>query len=236
MMIAPIKILMLFVTGKHNPFRYRGNHSVRDFTNDKYHPKVEEYLAVATVRNPHDWMSSICRHAYTIKWPHNRNLCPNLFKDGKPNKVSVAFGADKNRVEFDSLIGMWNDWNGEYFHEKQVPTVVVRFEDLVFFPRELTQKVCECAGGQVMKPHHVYSDRDKSGGGHFHYVVGSSLSGPGHGSKNPLNGLLESWIKYAKPLDQRKSKFSKADLDFTEKALDQEMTRVMGYGDMPNSR
>lgn len=201
---------------------------------DKNDPKLEEYLPVATVRNPHDWMSSICRHSYTIRWKHSKTNCPNLFsdtRDNTPNNVSVAFGAEEkgHRVPFDSLLHMWNDWNGEFFYANKSPAIVVRFEDLVFFPRELTEQVCACAGGEIMKPHHVYSDRDVSGGGNFHYVVGSSLTGPGHGSKNPLNGLLESWIKYAKPMKEREKKFSSRDLEFVEQYLDKPMAETLGY-------
>jgi hypothetical protein len=47
---------------------------------------------------------------------------------------------------------------------------MVRFEDLVFHPRETTQKVCECAGGQLMR-------KNK-----FIYIVDSAKKGVGaHG-------------------------------------------------------
>lgn len=153
--------------------------------------------------------------------------------------MSVAFGADKTgRVPFDSVVDLWNVWYGEYFNETKVPVIVVRFEDLIFFPKEVTQLVCECAGGVLMEPQQVYTDQEKAakttgGAGHnsFHYVVGSSLSGPGHGgTSNPKNGLLEAWIKYYKPRKERIRSFSASDYKFAEQELDKRMTNYFGYG------
>mmetsp|Transcript_7689 Transcript_7689/g.10977 ORF Transcript_7689/g.10977 Transcript_7689/m.10977 type:complete len:448 (-) Transcript_7689:7-1350(-) len=217
--------------GKHNPYRYRGKHYVKDFNSDRHHPKLQDYLPAVTIRDPYSWMTSMCRHPYTVRWPHLPKNCPNLLKNHRPNNVSARFGADKTqRVSFDSLAHMWNVWYGEYFNETKHPLVMVRFEDLIFYPKEVTQKVCECAGGELMKPHQVYSDKDQlAHGSDFHYVVGSSLNGPGHGRANPRHGLIDAWIKYAKVREERTSKFSKSDYIFSEQNLDKRMTKFFGY-------
>ena len=82
-----------------------------------------------------------------------------------------------------------------------------------------------------MKPITVYTDREASGGGDFHYVIGSSLVGPGHGRtpEHERNGLLDSWIKYSKPRQERQSHFSPTDLEFAEKHLFHKMMETFGY-------
>ena len=134
--------------GKHNPFRFHLNHTVKDFNNDKHNPKLEEYLPATTIRDPYSWMSSICRNPYTIHWPHNKKKCPNFpLKGTKNEEFYVKFGASKWPVLYDNLADMWNVWNGEYYNETQLPTLMVRFEDIVFHPKEVTKQVCECVGG-----------------------------------------------------------------------------------------
>eukprot|EP00548_Thalassiothrix_antarctica_P015026 CAMPEP_0194175832 /NCGR_PEP_ID=MMETSP0154-20130528/9831_1 /TAXON_ID=1049557 /ORGANISM="Thalassiothrix antarctica, Strain L6-D1" /LENGTH=404 /DNA_ID=CAMNT_0038889801 /DNA_START=188 /DNA_END=1402 /DNA_ORIENTATION=+ len=225
--------------GKHNPFRYRGNHSVKEFLRDKRDPKLEDYLPVVTIRDPYDWMKSMCKHSYTLRWDHTRGdvgqECPSMVdeKTGKIRKITAKFGADSlNRIPFNnSLVGVWNTFYGEYFHKiyGDVPVLVIRFEDIIFFSKEITKTICECAGGKLLGPLSIYSDKEASVGD-FHYVVGSAVVGKGHGPvDNHRNGIVDSWIKYSKPRSQQKEKFSSTDLGFIQKVIDRNMTNFFDY-------
>jgi hypothetical protein len=61
-------------------------------------------------------MKSMCRNPYTVKWPHNPNLCPHLaFEDGSYNGVHVKYANDRYQ-EAQSLAHLWNDWYRDYYN------------------------------------------------------------------------------------------------------------------------
>lgn len=188
--------------GKHTPAIFRSTTRTK---RDEGIPE-ENVLPVVTVRHPYDWMMSMCRHAYTAKWKRNAENCPNLY-DG--NGVTARFSPGDSH--YSSLPAMWNDWNNHYYNATY-PRLLVRFEDVVFYPKELSTSICQCAGGQIMTP----KDNDSL----FHYVIDSAINGGGHG-KAKRNGLLDSWIKYGGPRDF--SKFSKSDLEFSRLVVDRNL-------------
>merc|ERR1712238_230393 len=150
---------------------------------------------------------------------------------GHIQEITGKFGAEPlHRIPFNnSLVGVWNTWYGEYFQNpQQTPLVMIRFEDIIFFSKEVTQRVCECVGGTLLGPLQVYSDRDVSVVGDFHYVVGSAVVGKGHGM-NHRNGIVDAWIKYSKPRHTQRERYSTSDLDFTRKVVDRDMTAFFKY-------
>jgi hypothetical protein len=46
-----------------------------------------------------------------------------------------------------SLAHMWIDWYEDYLERVDWPYLMVRLEDLVFYPHETVRKICECYGG-----------------------------------------------------------------------------------------
>jgi hypothetical protein len=119
-------------------------------------------LPVVMVRDPYTWMISECRNSYALSWPHQPEHCPNLIpnefdKDRFPRlggkaTVPVLFqlGRVGNKVDMrlDSLADAWNEWNRQYFDLAEIPRIMVRFEDLIFRPKELIEAVCACGGGR----------------------------------------------------------------------------------------
>lgn len=197
--------------GKHTP-EYIGRnkysvHSKRGM--DWPSMKPEDMMVGAMVRHPHDWINSMCRHGYTARWSHTKLNCPNLYNG---NTVKARFGA--GITTHASIAHMWNDWNGAYFNATY-PRLLVRFEDVIFYPKQLSRKICACVGGQFYYP----KERD----GYFHYVIDSAKVGPGHGPDTHRNGLVDAYSKYGKPRDF--SKLSPNDLEFMEKTFDK---RLMG--------
>jgi hypothetical protein len=173
-------------------------------------------MVAVMVRNPHDWMASMCRHGYTAKWKRTAKNCPNLYEG---NSVHAKFGPGPS--DHASLAHMWNDWNGVYFNAS-FPRVMVRFEDTIFFPKEVSKKVCSCVGGKLITP--------KENDGIFHYVIDSAKTGPGHGPGKKRNGLIDAWIKYGRA---REVKLSKSDLEFSEKYLNRDIVQALSWGFPP---
>ena len=104
---------------------------------------------------------------------------------------------------------------------------MIRFEDIIFFSKEVTKMVCECVGGTLLGPLKVNSDRDVSVGD-FQYVVRSAVVGKGHGM-NHRNGIVDAWIKYSKPRQTQREHYSTSDLNFTRTVVDRDMTAFFRY-------
>ena len=118
----------------------------------------------------------MCRHHYTATWPHDEHRhCPNLIPDDQdrsefrlrligqdtvPVKVNYK-GADIIR-HHESLVHFWNEWYKEYL-DADFPRIIVRYEDLVFRPKETTKQVCECFGGTLNERFQYVVDTAKKG-------------------------------------------------------------------------
>jgi hypothetical protein len=112
-----------------------------------------------------------------------------------------------------------NDSNSnEQQQEKYYPWIMIRMEDLVFYPVETVTAVCECAGGEL------YRDQP------FQYIVESAKKdSPGHDTST---GIAEAWIRYAKPL-QPGAGFTRDDYRATLEAVDATLMDAFGYQNPP---
>lgn len=151
--------------GKHTPpgdEKYRNEHKSKK----DWNVNATEIMPAVTIRDPLIWLKSMCKHPYTARWYRPQlEHCPDF--SITPKTTSVKY-ADFTR-RHDSILHHWNDYYQEYL-QAQFPFMMVRFEDLVFHPKETTTAVCECAGGQMM-------NRKK-----FGYIVESAKKGKGaHG-------------------------------------------------------
>ncbi len=218
--------------GKHVPARYRGTYVTAK--NPKY--SVDEVLPIVLVRNPYGWMKSMCRNPYTASWEgRSSKSCPKLKKGNNQwNEVNVRFGAGQTHHK--SLGHLFNDWYGDYFYSNSTiddgskrnttapfPRLMIRFEDIIFFPREVTEAVCKCAGGTIG---HRADDKDVANGT-FHYVVRSAKAGFGHGPQSHRNGLIDSWIRYGSA--NPKSEYSSNDLELAQQVLDPLILDAFAY-------
>ena len=213
--------------GKHTPAKFRKLHSTK-----KAAAIQKEYiLPVITVRHPYSWFASMCKNGYTAKWDHTKTgfhgdkkpkNCPNL-KYGHANAwnpVTVTY-AEKREDHHISLAHLWNDWYAYYLDIKKrgggddFPYLVVRMEDLVFYPKETIYQVCECAGGKIRddQPFELIKDSAK----------GDSR---GHDAST---GIYEAWIKYSKPNTKEHYGFSEDDYTNARKALNGTLMESLGY-------
>jgi hypothetical protein len=158
--------------------------------------------------------------------------------------VDVKYGSGTSHHR--SLGHLWNDWYGEYFYRNNkrndsapaaasgvdqrdtrapFPRLMIRFEDVIFYPYEVTKCVCECAGGVLG---HRDDDKDVADDGTFHYVVRSAKTGPAHGPASQRNGLIDSWAKYG--IGNPKDAYSEEDVRIAMNILDPLLLEIFGYG------
>ena len=213
--------------GKHTPVKFRNEHSTRQATaiNKDY------ILPVVTIRHPYSWFGSMCKNQYTATWDHTKTKkesnngmptnCPVLKQgSGAPtapwNPVTVTF-AEERKDHHLSLAHLWNDWYSYYIDGKggDFPFLVIRMEDLVFYPKETLHQVCECAGGKIR------TDQP------FQFITDSAKGdSKGHDTST---GIYEAWIKYSKPNTKETYGFPDADYANARFALNGTLMESLGY-------
>ena len=162
-------------------------------------------------------MASMCRHPYAARWsPHKRNdpICPRLLsKDGKTSKVTVSYRSD-NKGYYDSLVGLWNDWYGDYLAAgDEFPRLIIRYEDLLFHFEEVMTQVCECGGGKLI--HHENG-----------FVLNDENAKAGH--RNGSNGLLGAMLRYG--FDAKRTEtFTKEDVAYANDSLRKDLMEMFSY-------
>ena len=195
--------------GKHTPVRYRHQH----VTDTDIEIPPEHSFPMITIRDPYRWMQSMCKHSYGARWPHNKTTCPNIqdADDWGPTPVFVKYA--ENRVRHHSLPEMWNDWYNEYFAE-DFPRVFVRFEDLLFYGKNVTQTLCKCGGGVPRRDHFV------------HVRSSAKLGTAAHGSNK--TGLLDALIQFGTDEGRLKG-YTKKDLELSHQFLDPKLMTMFDY-------
>ena len=179
-------------------------------------------LPAVTVRDPYYWMQSMCKHHYTASW-RGSDRCPNLTPN-EMDKANYPILRDKDhfplsvkyadfRRHHESLTGLWNDWYNEY-RGVEFQRLFVRYEDLLFHPREIAESVCHCAGGTMNR-------------GKFQYVVDSAKKGLGaHGKVR--TGYIDAIIKYGSERN-RYNGYHPEDLAYARTHLDESFMKELGY-------
>jgi hypothetical protein len=195
--------------GKHTPVQYREDH-VTD--TDKDVP-LQNSIPMITIRDPYRWMRSMCKHIYGARWPHNKTSCPNVYLDeeSRPSPVRVKY--KQTIIQHKSLPGMWNDWYNAYL-DVDFPRVIVRFEDLLFYGKNVTQTLCKCGGG---------SPRRRQ----FAHVKSSAKLGTAAHGANKTN-LLDALIQFGNDRT-RLDGMTKTDLKWSHTLLDDNLMNFFDY-------
>jgi hypothetical protein len=143
------------------------------------------------------------------RWDHKKSDCHMTLNLTAPIK-GVPYGAKGNETHpiqntYSSLAHMYMDWYMPYFQEKEYERLMIRFEDLVYRPKEVITKVCECVGGTI-----------KGFKGKFLYKTKTSNKGPGHGQRSDL---LSAFAKYGQPLSQFYARYDRKDRDIVKQVF-----------------
>jgi hypothetical protein len=195
--------------GKHTPVQFREEHVT---TTDKEVP-LENSFPMITIRDPYSWLLSMCRHPYAARWQYDAYHCPNVV-DYETGIVSNVFTYYKeSMVPYKSLPHMWNQWYLDYL-AVDFPRVLVRFEDLLFFGKEVTQTLCECGGGVPRQPEFK------------HIQESAKLGTAAHGSHK--TGLVQALIRYGN-VQNRTMSMTPADIAFTRDHFDASLMKMFNY-------
>ena len=168
----------------------------------------------------------MCRQSYSASWRRVNEHCPNLVLnevDYKHNimgdpatgrvKVRVVYKAT-NITDHDTIIGLWNDWYGDYVAIKDFPRIIVRYEDILFHTTEVVHEICKCAGGTLTKTEPVSLMVDSAKGS--------------DGAHAGSNGLLSAILRYGNPT-ARIEGMTKDDLDFAGSHLRKDLMSIFQY-------
>jgi hypothetical protein len=211
--------------GKHFPATFRGGHKTKT---DK-DVAIENTLPLVSVRDPYQWLQSMCRHTYAANWPHTEKHCPNIVPNSedmiqfpqlrREDTVPVRVRYAKDVVtSHRSLPDFYNDWYRLYVNAT-FPRIIVRFEDLLFYAEEVVGTLCKCGGG-VLRDDFGIAPRFR------HVSASAKLGTSAHG--NHKTDLVAALIKYGND-DHRSDKMTKEDLKAAAEMFDPEIMRLFGY-------
>ncbi len=157
------------------------------------------------------WLTSMCHHHYAADWNHSESRCPDF--SGTNLEATVRYAEFSRKHE--SILHLWNDYYREYL-EVPFPRLIVRIEDLIFHPEEVTTTVCECAGGSMRYD------------GTFTYIVNSAKKGE-HAHGKERTGYVDAIIKYGSDKRRYESYKFSSDLEFIKANVDIKLLNLMGY-------
>ena len=118
---------------------------------------------------------------------------------------------NKETTNHVSLAHLWNDWYHEYTHG-DFPKLIIRFEDLLFYGKEVTEKACKCAGGKM------YPE--------FTHIGKSAKKGVIHG--NDTTSLVDALIRYGKRQNVARG-MTKDDIEYAKTAFADDLMKFFAY-------
>ena len=157
--------------GKHVPPKREWHSSFRDIPAKRWN-----VLPVVLIRDPFQWMQSMCRLGYNAKWPRGRDgHCPNLVPDEEERQnltfrgmttvpVDVGLKGGIFWDEYESLAALWSEWNRLYF-DADFPRLMIRFEDTLYHAEQVMHQIKQCIGMDVPSNQvfHYQVDKAKTG-------------------------------------------------------------------------
>jgi hypothetical protein len=205
--------------GKHNPASARLHYA----TDKQAHVNQSAVFPVVMTRHPYTWIHTICKHSYSARWGHDPTACDH--RAGLQNRLSIRFGSNKHdvttgkqvRTKYNGLTQFYRQWYEPFFLNTDYPMVMTRFEDLIYRPHLLVKQICDCVGGRMLKK--------------FYHRQETVNIGPGHGHHGD-SGLLPSFVKYGRPLDEYYEMFSPMDKKMLKMVFEGEqhgLLHAMGY-------
>jgi hypothetical protein len=224
--------------GKHWPASYRGKRVAKNVPSKM---PVDMILPIVIIRDPYEWLQSMCRNNYEAKFDHDpKHYCPNIVLEKQQTAnnlasnltyytpVHVSYDKTNGVVQdYQSLVHMWNEWYKEYL-DATFPRIIIRLEDLLFYPTQTLAKLCSCGGmgnnnpqGQEQAALQYPSSSAKYGKHH------TTRTGTGTGSlEHNKTGLLDAMLRFGNPMHRRlETKQSQA----VKELLSQELMETFGY-------
>jgi hypothetical protein len=173
-------------------------------------------LPVVLIRQPYDWMKSVCERPYAIHWKGDHRLdvdfaCPGIVNEAnRTQEVLVTYGTGNQTYE--SLAHLWNRWNRAWYDSIAFPRLVIRMEDLLYYPDQVILQVCTCAGGSLQPEFSVPMESTK-------------MKQSGHNQHSRT--FLQAFIRYGN--FRLWDRFPLQDHLAARTVLDRELMQVFGY-------
>ena len=170
--------------GKHIPASYRRINRFPLNNPDS----AEHVLPIIIVRNPMDWMRSMCHESYDAKFiKRSRKDCPHLLRPGSATvknivHVSAHQTGFKYTDYYDSLADMWTTWHQQYLNNS-APRLLIRYEDMILYPQQLVQAIAECSGKPAKPEFQYYTNEAR------HFVKDDSSKQPS--GETMLNAMVK---------------------------------------------
>jgi hypothetical protein len=203
--------------GKHNPEAARLHHSATGISMQHFNQSAS--LPIVDVRHPITWIDALCRHPYNLFWPHKAEQCDTTLNLN--SKVRAEFGAKRANssipTSYDSLAQVWRDWNLDYFEQNSYPLLFVRHEDIVFRPKAVVTKICECVGGHMASEDYSYRQE-------------AANKGTGHGTQR--SDLISAFIEYGQPLKHFHELYPNKDLKVIRHVMNGDLGMLEAFGYM----
>ena len=206
--------------GKHTPREFRESHRIE-------HPVyknvlLDAVLPIVLIRHPYDWLKSVCEQPYAVHWrdrDENKTIvCPWIVAGEGENQttqsVIVTYGS--GNIQYESVAHLWNRWNRGYYDTIAFPRIMVRMEDLIFYPQQVIPQLCKCAGGSLL---HSYNDIQVP-------LESSKRNVPGHQQRLSTT-YLQAVIKYGNL--RTWDRFPLRDHVAARAILDAELMQTFGY-------
>jgi hypothetical protein len=110
-----------------------------------------------------------------------------------------------------SLAHLWSDWYHEYTNG-DFPKLIIRFEDLLFFGKEVTEKACKCAGGEMYP--------------RFRHIGNSAKKGTIHGDDK--TSLVDALIRYGQRQNVTRG-MTTDDIEYAKTAFADDLMKFFAY-------
>ena len=112
-----------------------------------------------------------------------------------------------------SLLHIWLDNYNNWLKINAYPRVFVRYEDLLFKPLPVIQKICDCAGGKYVGDRAFYFEDDSAKG-----EVGSHKGG---------SGMVKALLKYGSMEFRKNVIKDKGDYGYAKQVLSEDGHELM---------
>jgi hypothetical protein len=171
----------------------------------------------------------MCESPYTLEWNKSKSHCPTLIEEAtgvqqEPSgfPVRIRWGRDFIR-KWPSLAHLWSDWYREYVDAKDLPRIMVRFEDLLFHTEAVVEEIRDCVGA-------TWIDEEQ-----FHYAAAPAKTHPYFARYKAPSSLVSAMIKYGQDDSgsSRTGSMTAADLEYAAESLDADLVKQFHYQQRP---
>lgn len=181
-----------------------------------------------------------CRKHYDARWQNGLpNRCPNFIPTEKERRLLKLGGPHQNvshyqvvtsihqtyyklNRTYESLAEVWSTFNREYW-QADFPRLMVRTEDLIFYPKQVMQIISECSGMPLQSNHRVNASSDSSSSSNpFDYIIPPS-------KPDSSTDWISAMAKYGSTVGRISDHITPEEHEYLQSALDAQLMKALHY-------